>query len=547
MATTHARPVPLTHSHARRALMSSKSWTLVAAILGSSIVFLDSAVLPVALEAIGREDRLYVSVLEGQNYIQYGYLLSLSALLVLAGALSDYFGRRRVFVVGLVGFGITSLLCALAPNLEALILARIAQGASGAVLVPGSLAILTNNFEGEEQGRAFGVWAAASGVAPILGPFVGGILVDELSWRWIFLLNVPFIAVATWAALTHTQESRDDEATGHFDWLGAVFVILSVGGLSFGAIYGQQRQWQDPVAFVALGVGALATVAMPFYFSRASHPLIPLRMFRSRNFTVTNVSTLLIYGSLYVLALFQPIYMLGALGYTPPAVGLGSIPGPLFLVFLSTKFGTLASRYGPRWFMTIGPLIMAAGVLWLARVPPDSEPWQLRLADPSTYLPSQGYLVDFLPASLLFGFGLAVMVAPLTTALMRSVPGRQAGLASAINNAISRVGPQLAGALIFVIVTASFYSSLAARVPGLDVSSPEVRAAIAPLNRPEPGVPGAVAAAAREASTVAFHLAMLTAAGLLVAGALANGLWISNRQALAAGQPRIPEAPPEPA
>jgi EmrB/QacA subfamily drug resistance transporter len=545
MATTHA-PIPLTLTHFWRALMSSKTWTLIAAVLGSSVVFLDSSVLPVALEAIGREDRLFVSVLEGQNYIQYGYLLSLSAFLVLAGALSDYFGRRRVFVIGLIGFGITSLLCALAPNLEVLILARILQGASGAVLVPGSLAILTNNFEGEEQGRAFGIWAAASGVAPILGPFVGGILVDELSWRWIFLLNLPFIALAVWAAQRHTLESRDEEASRHFDWLGSVFVVLSVGGLSFGAIYGQQRQWQDPVAFVALGVGVLATAAMPIYFARVRHPLIPLRMFRSRNFTVTNISTLLIYGSLYVLALFQPIFMLGTLGYTPPAVGLGSIPGPLFLVFLSTRFGTLASRYGPRVFMTVGPLIMAAGVLWLARVPADSEPWQLRLSDPSTYLPSTGYLVDFLPASLLFGFGLAVMVAPLTTALMRSVPARQAGLASAINNAISRVGPQLAGALIFVIVTASFYSSLAARVPGLDVSSAEVRAAIPPLNRPEPTVPREIVTAAREASTEAFHLAMLTAAGLLVAGAGANGLWISNRQALSATRTQVPGLSPEP-
>jgi len=545
MATTHA-PVSLTFTDFWRALMSSKNWTLVAAVLGSSIVFLDFSVLSVALEAIGREQRLFVSVLEAQNYVQYGYLLSLSALLILAGALSDYYGRRRVFVIGLIGFGITSLLCALAPNVESLILARILQGASGAVLVPGSLAILTNNFEGEEQGRAFGIWAAASGLAPILGPFVGGILVDELSWRWIFLLNVPFIAVAVWAVQRHTRESRDDQASGHFDLLGALLVVLSVGGLSFGAIYGQQRQWQDPLAFVALGVGALATIVMPVYFARVRHPLIPLGMFRSRNFTVTNVSTLLIYGSLYVLSLFQPLFMLGTLGYTPPAVGLGSIPGPLFLVFLSTRFGTLASRYGPRVFMTVGPLIMASGVLWLARVPADSEPWRLRLSDASTYLPSTGYLVDFLPASLLFGLGLAVMVAPLTTALMRSVPGRQAGLASAINNAISRVGPQLAGALIFVIVTASFYSSLAARVPGLDVSSAEVRAAIPPLNRPEPSVPREIVTAAREASTEAFHLAMLTAAGLLVAGAAANGLWISNRQALSATRTQVPGLSPEP-
>ncbi len=523
------------------------------AVLGSSIVFLDSAVVSVALPAIGREPRLFVDVLEGQNYIQYGYLLTLSAFLVLAGALSDYFGRRRLFVIGLVGFGVTSLLCGLAPNIEILIVARLLQGAAGAILVPGSLAILTATFEGEEQGRAFGVWAGASGVAPILGPFVGGLLVDEVSWRAIFLLNVPFILVAIWASLRYVKESRDEHASGRFDWLGAALVAVAVGGLAFGAIYGQQRQWQDPVAFISIGLGALTTLVMPFYFARARNPLIPLGMFRSRNFTVTNVSTLLIYGALYVGLLFQPIFMQGALGYSAPAVGLGSIPGPLFLIFLSTKFGSMAGRYGPKVFMTVGPAIMAAGALWLARIPADSQPWQLRLGDPASYLPPTSYLVDFLPVSLATGLGLAMMVAPLTTALMRSVPSRQAGVASAINNAISRVGPQLAGALIFVIVTASFYAALAARVPSLDVNSPQVREALPPLNAPAATVPPEQVVAAREASTEAFHLAMLGNFVLLMVGAATNAIGISNRQALSGAnaaqagaspgaQPEVPRA-----
>ena len=516
-------------------MSNSQRWTLVAAVLGSSIVFLDSAVVSVALPAIGREPRLFVGVLEGQNYVQYGYLLTLSAFLVLDGALSDYFGRRRLFVIGLIGFGVTSVLCGLAPNLELLIVARLLQGAAGAILVPGSLAILTTTFEGEEQGRAFGVWAAASGVAPILGPFVGGVLVDEVSWRAIFLLNVPFIALALWATHRHVKETQDEHAAGRFDWLGATLVALAVGGLSFGAIFGQERQWQDPIAFVAIGIGAVATIAMPFYFKRAPKPLIPLELFRSRNFVVTNISTLLIYGALYVGLLFQPLYMLGTLGYTAPAVGLGSIPGPLFLVFLSTRFGALAGRYGPKLFMTVGPILMGLGVLWLARIPADSAPWQLRLGDPSTYLPTEGYLIDVLPSSILLGLGLAIMAAPLTTALMRSVPTRQAGVGSAINNAISRVGPQLAGALIFVVVTASFYSVLAARVPGLDVSSSEVRAALPPLNQPAPGVPAEQVDAARIASTEAFHLAMIGNFALLVLGAATNALGIDNRRALAGG------------
>ena len=516
-------------------MTTAKRWTLIVTVLGSSIVFLDSAVVSVALPAIGREPRLFVDVLEGQNYIQYGYLLTLSAFLVLAGALSDYFGRRRLFVIGLVGFGATSLLCGIAPNIEILIVARLLQGAAGAILVPGSLAILTTNFEGEEQGRAFGIWAGASGVAPILSPFIGGLLVDEVSWRAIFLLNVPFILVAIWASLRYVKESRDEHASSRFDWPGAVLVAIAVGGLAFGAIYGQQRQWQDPLAFVAIGVGALTTVAMPFYFARARNPLIPLSMFRSRNFTITNLSTLLIYGALYVGLLFLPIFMQGTIGYSAPAVGLGSIPGPLFLIFLSTRFGAMAARIGPRLFMTVGPLIMGAGQLWLARIPSDSQAWQLHLTDPQSYLPPASYLVDFLPASLATGLGLAMMVAPLTTALMRSVPARQAGVASAVNNAISRVGPQLAGALIFVIITASFYAALAARVPGIDVNSPAVREALPPLNAPALSVPAEQVLAAREASTEAFRLAMLGNFVLLVAGAAVNFFGISNRQALAGG------------
>lgn len=514
--------------------MSNKTWTLIAAVLGSSVVFLDSSVLPVALPAIGREPRLFVDVLEGQNYVQYGYLLTLSALLVLAGALTDYFGRRRMLVIGLVGFGATSLICGLAPNMELLILARLLQGAAGAILVPGSLAILTNAFEGEEQGRAFGIWAGASSVVTVLGPFVGGLLADELSWRAIFLLNLPLIAVAIWAARRHVAESRDEGASRHFDWLGALLVAVAVGGLSFGAIFGQGRQWQDPLASAAIGLGALTTVALPFYFARARHPLVPLSMFRSRNFTVTNVSTLLIYGALYVTFIYLPIYLAGSLGYSASAVGLGTVPSSLFLIFLSARFGALASRFGPRWFMVGGPLLMAAGVVWLSRIPSTSEPWRLRLGEPASYAPSTGYLIDVLPAMLIFGLGISIMVAPLTTALMRSVPGRQAGLASAINNAISRVGPQLAGALIFVVVTATFYSALQTRVPELNMNDPQVRRTIPPLSQPEPEVPPAYIAAAREASTEAFRLAMLTSAGLLLLGSLINAVGISDRQARAA-------------
>jgi len=516
--------------------MTNKSWILAAAVLGSGIVFLDAYVLPVAMPAIATLPRMFVDVLEGQNYVQYGYFLSLSALLVLAGALADYYGRRRLFAIGLVGFGLTSLLCGLAPNLEALILFRVLQGAAGAILVPGSLAILTNAFSGPEQGRAFGVWAGASGLAAIVGPLVGGVLVQEVTWRAIFLLNLPIIALALWATARHLPESRDETASSRFDWLGAALIAVAVGGLSLGVIYGQQRQWQDPLAFAFLAVGAAATVAAPVYFARTSNPLVPLRLFRSRNFTVTNLSTLLIYGAIYVFALFQPIFLMGTLGYTPSAAGIASIPSTVLLILLSSRFGGWAARIGPRRFMALGPLLMGAGLLWFARLPWDSAPWRLELGDPGTYAPSTGYLLDVLPGTLLYGFGIAVMVAPLTTALMRSVAERQAGLASAINNAISRVGPLLCGAVLFVIVTATFYAGLAARVPGLDVGSAQVRADVPPLNAPAPGVPAEVVAAAREASTEAFHLAMIATAALLFVAGAVNAAGISDRQALAAGR-----------
>src|ERR1043166_216172 len=217
--------------------MTTKRWILAAAALGSGIVFLDSPVVNVALPKIGRDlPRLFLGVLEGQSYVYNAYLLTLSALLILAGAVNDIYGRKRTFLLGLVGFGATSVLCGFAPNMELLVLFRILQGATGALLVPGSLALLTANFSGEEQGRAFGIWAGASGATTILGPVVGGFLVDTISWRAAFLINAPLVLVAIWATLAHVPESRDEQASGKFDWLGAVVVALAVGGLAFGAI-----------------------------------------------------------------------------------------------------------------------------------------------------------------------------------------------------------------------------------------------------------------------------------------------------------------------
>jgi EmrB/QacA subfamily drug resistance transporter len=525
--------------------VNAKRWILFAAVLGSAIVFLDSTVVNVALPRIGRDlPRSFLGVLEGQSYVYNAYLLTLSALLILAGALNDFYGRRRMFILGLLGFGATSVLCGLAPSMELLVLFRVLQGAAGALLVPGSLALLTANFTGEEQGRAFGLWASASGATTILGPLVGGLLVDSISWRAAFLINVPFVAVAVWAAWTQVPESRDENASSDFDWLGAAVVALAVGGLAFGAIYGQQRAWRDPLGYAALAVGVLATVALPILMVRSAHPLIPVRLFRSRNFTVTNISTLVIYGSLYVVSYYVGLFQQGTLGYTAAAAGAAGIPGFLFLVFFSARFGALAARFGPRLFMAAGPVVMALGVVWWSRVPAGSAPWILTPGDVHSYLPSTSWWVDFLPGSLAFGFGLCMLVAPLTTALMTSVPVRNSGLGSAINNAISRVGPQLAGALIFIFLTNSFYSQVAAGLRGEDVTSSAFRLRVSPLFTPsDPSLVSLV----RDASTSSFHLAMYIGAALLVVGAVVNALGIRNPGDKSAGAPKEAETAPAPA
>jgi len=504
-------------------LKPAQRWTLVAAVLGSGIVFLDSSVVNVALPQIGRQLPVHLfGVLEGQTYVYSGYLLTLSALLILAGAINDYYGRRRVFAIGLVGFGLTSILCGLAPNLELLVVFRLLQGAAGALLVPGSLSLIAAAFSGPGQARAYGIWAGATSGTTLLGPFVGGVLVDTVSWRAVFLLNIPLVVLALYAVLRHVEESRDEQASPRFDWLGAAVVALAVGGLAFGAIYGQQREWRDPIAFfIALAIGAVATAALLPLMARRPHPLIPPSLFRSRSFTVVNISTLLIYGALYVVFYNLALFQQGTLGYDAAAAGLSGLPGSILLTVLSSRIGRLSGRYGPRWFMFVGPVLMALGVLWFARAPALEVAWIVNPANPASYLPPVDFLVNLLPGSILFGIGISILVAPLTSVLMTSVPVRNSGLGSAINNAISRIGPQLAGAVVFIAVTSTFYDSLARRVGG-DPASPALRSAVSPLNRPAPGTGHALATAARLASGDAFHVAMLVGAGLLLAGAVVN-------------------------
>lgn len=502
---------------------------LAAAIAGSGVVFLDATVVTVALPRIGTAlPTPHLGGLEAQAYVYNAYLLSLGSLLVLAGALGDVHGRRRVYALGLGGFTAASLLCAAAPTMEALIASRILQGAAAAAIVPGALAIITDAFEGEARGRAFGLWAGASGIATIAGPVVGGVLVDVLSWRAVFLLSVPISATGLWLTCRHVGESQDPRAPRRIDWLGSLTIAVAVGGLSFGVIRGQEHAWQDGLAWAALLVGGVAAVAFVPLMGRSTAPLVPLTLFRSRNFAVANISTVATYGALYVTMYVIVVFLQGTLGYSAAAAGAATVPTVAFLALFSTRVGALAARYGPRWFMAAGPALMAIGALLLTRVRGAGAGWALDVVDPTTWRPPAEYVATLLPGLVVFGLGIVVVVAPLTTALMASVPEERAGVASAINNALSRVGPQLTLALLFVAISASFHAGLADRLDALEVPPAESRGELVPLAVPGDDADPAVVDAAREASLGAFRIAMVGAALLAAAGAVINAVGICD-------------------
>lgn len=504
-------------------------WTLVATVIGSGTVFLDGTIVNVALPRIGRElAASIVTVLEGQAYIVSGYLAILAALLILGGGLSDHYGRRRVYAIGLAGFAVTSALCGLAPTMEWLIVFRLLQGAAGALLVPGSLSLITQTFQGEERKRAFGIWAASTAALTVLGPIVGGILVDTIGWRVAFLINVPLLALALWATLAHVQESRDTETPGRFDWLGAIVAALAVGGLSFGLIRGQANAWADTAAWAAIAIGAAALILFPILMARRPDPLVPLGLFRQRTFATINLATFFIYGALYVTFSYQALVLQGVLGYTALGAGAIGLPIGIMLSVLSTRVGTLSARLGARRFLVGGPLLMAVAMLWYARLPADSAPWKAAIGTPATLIPPPSTLIDVLPSVLLFGLGLSMVVAPLTNALMGSIPERVSGLGSAINNSISRVGQPLLGAVIFIAISATYYANLATKAPDLDVSAGDVRTAFQPLNPAPAGATADQLTAATQASIDAFHLAMVVVAVLLVIGGLVS--WYGLRE-----------------
>jgi EmrB/QacA subfamily drug resistance transporter len=394
-------------------------WALAAVILGSGAAFLEGSVVSIALPAIGRDFNLELG---GLQWVVNGYLIALSSLIILGGSLGDQFGRRRIFVIGAVGFSITSALCALAPSPGVLVIARVLQGATGAMMVPGSLALLEASFHPEDRGQAIGAWAGFAGISTAIGPFVGGALIDAGSWRLVFLIVVLVAGPAALIAVRFIPESRDEELTGRPDWVGAALVSLGLGGVVYALVEAGGGGLDDPITASLGGIGVVLLVAFVAIERRVQRPLVPFEVFRSRQFTGANLATLANYFALGGAFFFLALELQTVLGYSALEAGAATFPSTLLLLLLSPQAGKVSQRIGPRLPMTAGPLVAAVGFLMLGRLNADSR-----------------YITDVLPGLLVFGLGLTTFVAPLTTAVLAAVPDHQAGLASAISNAFARL------------------------------------------------------------------------------------------------------------
>ena len=405
--------------------------TLLAAILGSAVVTVDSTIVNVALPAI-EED--LGGGLSGQQWVSNAYLLTLGSLILIGGSLGDIYGTGRVFALGVVAFGVLSVGCAFAPTIEVLIGARALQGAAGALVTPSSLAIVVAAFEPRERGAAIGSWTAWGGIAAILGPLVGGVIVDQVSWRWIFALNVPLVLVTLVLILVALPRTTRNEQR-RVDYVGAALCALGLGGVVFALVEQPRFGWGSPVVAVPLVVGVSAFAAFLVYEWRAREPMLRLELFSRRNFAVGNAETLAMYAGLAILFFFLVIYLQQVAGYTAFESGLATVPVTVIMFALSRWFGALADRYGPRLFMSAGPLVAAGGLLLLLRVGIEAP-----------------YVEEVLPAMVVFALGLSLTVAPLTATVLADADESDAGIASAVNNAIARVAGLVGVSVVGVVV-----------------------------------------------------------------------------------------------
>ncbi len=512
---------------------SSGPWVLAATILASGMGFMDGTIVNVALPVIQQElDASAVDAL----WIVESYALMLAALILVGGSLGDHYGRRRVFMVGVALFTAASVWCGLAPSAEQLIVARTVQGIGGALMIPGSLAIISASFSEENRGKAIGTWSGFSGVTAAIGPVVGGFPIDNVSWRAAFLMNIPIALLVLFICLHHVPESRDPDAA-RLDFPGAALATVGLGGLVFGLIEASNRGFSDPLVFVPLIAGVAGLLAFAYAEYRSREPMMPLSLFRSRSFSGANLLTLLLYmglgGSLY----FFPFVLIQVHGYSATAAGSAFLPFIVLTFLLSRWAGGLVTSVGPKVPLTIGPVITAAGFLLFA-------------------LPGTGgsYWTTFFPAVVVMGLGMSLVIAPLTTTAMNSVEGRHSGLASGVNNAVSRTAILLAVAVMGVLVFATFSAALDSRLADLNLSggaraAMEEQKADLGAARPPEGVSGRTAAqiekAVDESFVSGFRVAMYVAAALALASALASALIIEGKGR--AEMPRGAEGEPAPA
>ena len=520
---------------------------LLAAIMGSFVVGLDATVVNVALPAVERD---LGGGLAGQQWVANAYLLALGSLILVGGSLGDIFGERRIFSLGVAGFGLVSAVCAVAPSIEWLVAGRALQGVFGALLTPSALAVIVTAFPPAERGGAIGSWTAWSGIATVVGPLVGGWLVDTASWRWIFAINVPFVLITLAIVAAGVPARAREMRHPPVDWPGAALTALGLAGPVLALIRQPEVGWSSPQVWAPGLGGIVLLVLFVVREARTAHPMLPLKLFRRRNFAVGNAQTLAMYAGLSVVFFLLVVFLQQVAGYDALSAGLATMPATLVMFALSKRFGALADRLGPRRFMGGGPLVAAIGLAWLAALDADVD-----------------YATELLPGLLLFSVGLAATVAPLTATVLADAEERNAGIASGVNNAIARVAGLLGVAALGAVVVAQFNASLDR---SLGDRALQGQAAVAVQDARERGLARLGAEQSDElriavsaASVDAYRLGMGSAAVLVALGGALGLIGIRDPrrpvrcadcpggqlagQPVDAARPRPPAGPPVPA
>ena len=502
-------------------------WVLVATILGSSMALIDGSVVTVALPVIQQD---FNTTATNVQWVVEAYSLFLAALILVGGTLGDRFGRRRIFSSGMVVFILASIACGFSPNVLFLILARAVEGIGGALMVPGSLAIISASFSQDQRGRAIGTWSGFTALATLLGPVLGGWLVQYVSWRGVFFLNVPLAAIALIVLFWRVPESRDEDASGRLDWWGAMLETLGLGALVYGLIQAGSLGLGNPVVLGMLAVGMVALIAFLWVEAHSSAPMVPLSLFRSPTFSGANLLTFLLYGALSGITYYFPFNLIQVQGYSPTLAGAAFVPFSLMMFLLSRWAGGLVNRFGAKLPLVVGPVITALGFALFAVPGITSGPGS--------------FWTTFFPAVVVMGLGMTITVAPLTTAVMGSVEQRHAGTASGINNAVSRVAGLLAIAIFGIIVLAVFTSSLDSHLatqhlsPGvqqaIEVQSNKLAAITLPTDVSSQ-TQAALTNAIDESFVSSFRLVSLICTILALASALSAWLLVAGKQPAPAG------------